>query len=923
MKTKLLFLSFLAFIFLLSLTYITDALANTGSWENQKTHRPRLLYEPKELNSKINKETIVSRILGPQAREPYISWYRQVKQRAGYSFVNSDKAGERKINATIAKNAAFVYAMEGIRTYGDKALQGLHGMNTSVGYTDYDDYIWIAEELMQFCQAYDLLLGAKYPFSNTRDKTIAKNRIEDLTINLYKKTALGWMSDYNPYAYNNYRIKAASALGMAAITLNDEEAYYYFTWQHPREWMGYCLHTLDKILATVQTTDKEGGYAEGPHYLKFSATNYLPFMWAYYLFTDGQDTRILGKTYKSPLKDQRFKNIHDWIIKIRMPDGRMPAIDDSFMDDYFYNGMLAGIYQEIFGQGREYAWDWIESKEPYYVGDLAVDLICAYDDTVKPLEPTWKPTQFLPEAGNVIFRSNWGKDATYMALLGEHGDMRSRGLGHDHPDATSFIIYAKGELLAMDPGYISWDQREKVNRAKNHNLVLVDGISGVDAYIENYFDMDSMKYSEVRTMAYMNYVKTDIRRSVIFPEGKYFIIVDDLQSLSAHNYDWLLHGNGGGTSGGSCDKAENGAVWSIGRAKLKAYITTTDGRATINSDKLDYHEGGYNRLLTHNVLKANRYASKIKFLTVLYPAGIGENFPAMRDFYAKGAVGIEIKRPEINAADVIIARDNKEPKAEISAGASGLKDIVTDAQHLFVSAGAASKEIRYFFAKGATYFKYDGNDSFKTSKPADIAIEIDNVKKEIRGYINGQGDMVQLNTGNKPDTLEGVSSWNYSEGAVTFFFTGKTQFTIKLFSLGGSIIFPKKVTGNAVPLPVLLKRVTPTFFSAPYNGEYYGYGMQIEWQPTTHPKAKYYHIQYSVDMVNWLDITAYRPINLSWVNHTGSIRFVTRIGNLIRTYSHCLPSGKKYYYRVRVITEDGKVSDWSNIMSATVASYSK
>ena len=40
--------------------------------------------------------------------------------------------------------------------------------------------------------------------------------------------------------------------------------------------------------------------------------------------------------------------------------------------------------------------------------------------------------------------------------------MRVNGLGHEHPDELSFLLWADGQEL-IDPGYIDWENRHKVH----------------------------------------------------------------------------------------------------------------------------------------------------------------------------------------------------------------------------------------------------------------------------------------------------------------------------------------------------------------------------------------------------------------------------------------------------------------------------
>ena len=107
-----------------------------------------------------------------------------------------------------------------------------------------------------------------------------------------------------------------------------------------------------------------------------------------------------------------------------------------------------------------------EASEPDNM-DLTVDIFCSFDASITPMAPTGSPTMYFPDAGNVVFRSSWDSNAIYLHLLAEKGNMRIIGGTHEHPDAGSFVIYAHGELLALDAGYPGYPQHDLVNQAKN------------------------------------------------------------------------------------------------------------------------------------------------------------------------------------------------------------------------------------------------------------------------------------------------------------------------------------------------------------------------------------------------------------------------------------------------------------------------
>ncbi|MDQ3535821.1 MAG: heparinase II/III-family protein, partial [Bacteroidota bacterium] len=63
-----------------------------------------------------------------------------------------------------------------------------------------------------------------------------------------------------------------------------------------------------------------------------------------------------------------------------------------------------------------------------------------------------------------------------MHLHAEKGRALLETDGHNQADETSFIIHSHGQLLALDPGYLSWGRRNELGNAQNHNMVLINGV---------------------------------------------------------------------------------------------------------------------------------------------------------------------------------------------------------------------------------------------------------------------------------------------------------------------------------------------------------------------------------------------------------------------------------------------------------------
>lgn len=350
-----------------------------------------------------------------------------------------------------------------------------------------------------------------------------------------------------------------------------------------------------------------------------------------------------------------------------------------------------------------------------------LDAIALYDDHIPAKAPTRSPTIFMPEAGDAVFRSDWSKAATYLLLRGEHGITRSRGLGHEHPDETSFILYAGGaEMLALDAEYIDFEFHQKVNEGRNHNVVLVDGKGpplktllgqpvdgGEDAYIENYFTSEGVDYAEMRAA----YQGVQVRRRVMFLGKRYFVIADQLRGDAVHTYEWRLHGNGGGSSGGTYLRTENLARWTRPQAELLAYLPLLPGRIFAEIDTL--HSFDYLQELTHTTLQVQQRGQNAEFLAVLYPHNLHETTATAT---ATGAQAVELWGE--GTLDVVWLPEAGADSAVVT-GHEG--QLSSDTR--FGCARYAEGELRGYTLQGARYLRADGRLVLSATDSVDVSLD--------------------------------------------------------------------------------------------------------------------------------------------------------------------------------------------------------
>ena len=701
-------------------------------------------------------------------RSPYSEWWQTVLGRA--ENVPSTFAVERG-KARYAKSLAFAYLMTDRTAFAERAVEIMLDMKFPPRGGDLGEPHNEGEVVAHFAVAYDMLHGYLDAdrVSRAEIREILAEEAERLHEGIViREIDLGFLGSIeirlhetpdprNPAILhlNNWHIRLYAGLGLAAFALADHPGR---GGSGPGDWADRAFDLVTKSL-DHQIEETDGGYAEGPFYARYAADLYLPYMVALKRLT-GTDLFV----------DRKVDLMHDWSLNLRLPNGRRPNIDDSHLDD-FYGHYLASVD----ANGPVHLWDWKNNPFVQYVREFSeMDAIALYDDGIAAREPEYGPTVFMPEAGDAVFRSDWSEKATYMLLRGEHGRAREQGLGHEHADETSFLIYAAGEMLAVDGGYIDFSNHHKVNAGPSHSLILVDGRGppldtllgqavdgGNDAWIQRYFTGDSLDYAEVAAA----YEGVGIRRRVMFVGRRYFVVSDQVRDGSSHRYEWRLHGNGGGTSGGTYRRNGSLARWTRSQAELLAFMPASEGRTFTESEAI--HSFAYREEPTHTLLRVQETGADVDFLAVLFPRALSDAEPVIAAAAATGGEAVSVEK------------SGTTDYAWSSAGgqtvsvATAFGTLTSDAGFGMASFGAGA--LSEFTLIGATLLSIDGVQVFSASNETDVSLAF--AAGRASGFLReGSGGTVATLRMSDPVTDTGFSGElagsSYSGGALTLRFSG-------------------------------------------------------------------------------------------------------------------------------------------------------
>ena len=496
---------------------------------------------------------------------------------------------QNEVGIAIAE-AAFIYKVEGDRKYLDAARKFMDAAVTYDiwGYPNNKPNVDLAAGhlLYGLGWGYDLLYHDLTELERTRyrEKLIKQAR---LMADFFKPKS------GKTFAYSqNHTFIPIAGLGVTAYALYDE------TPEAPA-WASLARAIFDRVLATYS---QDGYYYEGFEYWIFSTpwlVHYLDahahatgedlydrpgfrLMHAYVahsMLPTGNYVFDFGDIFEGPLtragKGEEYPRTH--------PQGHFNTNYNLLyrMAQRFQSGEAQGVaaWLRRFGQvNAEDFWSLIW-----------------YDASLKPVpverQQAW---HYFPDHDVFYWRSDWSRDATAFAfksgppeghhteaLLRQFPDWRLSS-GHAHPDANSFIIFARGQYLTGDSGYAG------VPLTEHHNTLLVDGKGqgkegdGHDAFAEvSYELLNRIRIVDVKVEQGQVIVRGDATaaylpelglkkfvRELVYRPGAGFTVTDEVETARPAVLTWLLHAD---------DRIEkvNDNTFRIDAGKVKLLIQPT------------------------------------------------------------------------------------------------------------------------------------------------------------------------------------------------------------------------------------------------------------------------------------------------------------------------------------------------------------
>ncbi|MEZ6187543.1 MAG: heparinase II/III family protein [Planctomycetota bacterium] len=688
---------------LLCLLAIAPALAG-GAVYPQVTHRPRLTFDGRDA---AHTQRQVARINAQQ--EPWASAYRALRQLAEtgspvahgalawktkpdkWNVLYAQETRNGRIAAAQAQ-VAWLYAQgcdpawlplpklpgdatpEGwVRQRAGLARQTLEGMYDAWpcwrGFGVINRGIVMADALIQHCVAYDLL--AALPPAWRGSLGSSERRLVALASDVRQ-----WFFTIDP-ENNNHSLRVASALGVAALTLNTYDRHRWWkpgTWYtRPKGWLQRAERTTHptRRRSDLRHQARTGAWAEGSSYYRYALDLVLPYAYAYERTLSREPGRV------KLLRSDTLAELMTWPIDLRRPDGKRPQVDNStvFLDAlpaYFANQLPDGARSAA--DRARCLWDVRQSKVGLGGSPF---LLAAFDPTPAQLQaadlatapdPGRQPTRFLPDQGAAVLRTDWGPDAAHVLVQAQHGELRTHGTGHESVDNGAYTFFAHGEALTIDPGYFGFSQVTKTNRAEHRSLVLVDGegpkpahqplgvlpwrARGEDAHLK--LGPRTQAGARVRSAEVESrYRKATIERTLALVDQRYLVVEDRCSAKKTKTYTTQVQANAGArhnrplTVSGlqvRYQSKQQAREVAVGGASTAALSVRTSVRESRTGDGAPGHEA----------IEYSARGKTVRFLTAVAVAKPGAAAPLVRSRTAVGdAIALQV---EVDGAiDVIVS----------------------------------------------------------------------------------------------------------------------------------------------------------------------------------------------------------------------------------------------------------------------------
>jgi hypothetical protein len=554
------------------------------------------------------------------------------------------------------------------------------------------DEIYRGSWLQNYGHAYDCIQPTLSPETDQLIRARLAREAQCVYENLY---------EWTPGSPHNHLSKPAWGLGSIALTLSADP--------RAKAWLGRAIEATNKNTRYFFSGD--GLYREGSHYLVFSLTNFVPFLYHY--------RNVSGVNGFAA-----FQPVFEMMVQVRNSHGWLPNIEDSYIRPTpthlvaaayrtartklhttaplaeilawsYRSADLAPFEQERGGTGFNYtgaSWDY----------PLEIDELLTHDATLRATAPDAAPNIFLA-GGQTVLRNSWTTADAGQRYLLFHGVAVADN--HNHDDQLSFILEAEGQMMCSDGGYsrgtyTGAERTSWYNTAAAHNTLTFDGQPAAKTPAN---ETPASVHHEEPGLVWEEKTETALpkdavwHRSLAWIAGDYYAVVDRVEARQPLEVKAYLHGGRGTLTTKDTEHTWRYAADRYGpAAALRAWVAGAGAVTTVKAGELTYIKGDYAEF---PYLETTLAASPAPLLTLLKPIG-AQGTPAF---------AVEDRSTAGISALIVTAADHRTVIAARAASTPGitLGDVETDGTLVIVRRDLSGKILNHL-VRDATYLRVAG-----------------------------------------------------------------------------------------------------------------------------------------------------------------------------------------------------------------------
>lgn len=567
------------------------------------------------------------------------------------------------------------------------------------------DEIYRGTWLQNYAAAYDCIQPTLDRDTDERIRARLVLEAECVYENLY---------DWTPSSPHNHLSKPAWGLGSIALTLSAHP--------HAKAWLARAIEAANKNTRYFFSGD--GLYREGSHYLIFSLTNFLPFLYHYRNVSGVDDFPV-------------FQPVFEAMVEARNSHGWLPNIEDSYLRPTPTH-LAAAAYRTARTRlhssaplAEVLAWSYATCDlAPFeaeragsgfnYTGasldyPLELDELLTHDASIRATAPDLAPNVFLA-GGQSFFRDGWTNRGAGQRYLLFHGVAVADN--HNHDDQLSFLLEAEGQMMCSDSGYSrgTYTGAERTawyNKAPAHNTLTFDGQAAADAAPNqtppSLFRTDHPGLVAEEKEAFFGKTAT-WRRAIFWVAGDYYVVADRVNATRPGRIAAFLHGGRAALAGDGARRTWTYAADRYGpAARLHAWFAAPGATLAEKKGELTYIKGDY---AEYPYVELDATAAGAAWLTLLKPARPGEPVT----FTAEDRSTAACSAFAIAAADhrCLVAAQNK------SGAHIKIDDVETDAACALVRRDLAGRVLAFAILDGTT-LTVAGREIWHADQPQSIA----------------------------------------------------------------------------------------------------------------------------------------------------------------------------------------------------------